>query len=100
MAPSSFALGSFPRRRKHDDHHEPRHHWDDSRRTPAKNRKGSEAKPTRSEKVEFGLIFDLQRVKKPQVYPLGYTEVFFTRLKLKSDPRYAFAAGRGFASLP
>jgi len=37
---------------------------------------GSEAKPTRSEKVEVELIFDFQHGKKPQVYPLRYTEDF------------------------
>jgi hypothetical protein len=32
--------------------------------------KGSKAKPTRSEKVEVGLMFDFHDGKKPQMYPL------------------------------
>jgi hypothetical protein len=39
---------------------------------------GSEAKPTRSEKVEVGLIFDFQCGEKPDVYPLRYMEDFST----------------------
>jgi hypothetical protein len=39
---------------------------------------GSEAKPTRSEKVEVGLIFDFQCGEKPDVYPMRYMEDFFT----------------------
>jgi hypothetical protein len=61
---------------------------------------GSEAKPTRSEKVEVGLIFDVQCGEEPDVYPPRYMEDFSTRGKSKSNPRSAFAAGRGFASLP
>jgi hypothetical protein len=37
---------------------------------------GSEAKPTRSEKVEVVLIFDFQCGEKPDVYPLRYMEDF------------------------
>jgi hypothetical protein len=40
--------------------------------------KGSEAKPTRSEKVEVGLIFGFQCGGKPDVYPLRYMEDFST----------------------
>ena len=41
-------------------------------------RKGNEAKPTRSEKVEVGLIFDIQCGEKPDVYPLRYMVDFST----------------------
>jgi hypothetical protein len=61
---------------------------------------GSEAKPTRGEKVEVGLILDFQCGEKPDVYTLRYMEDFSTCGKSKSNPRSAFAAGRGFASLP
>jgi hypothetical protein len=60
---------------------------------------GSEAKPTRSEKVEVGLIFDFLDVENPQVYPLRYTEDFSKSRKSESNPRSAFVAG-GVASLP
>jgi hypothetical protein len=50
--------------------------------------------------VEVGLIFDFHGGENPQMYPLRYIEDFSTSLKLKSNPRSAFAAGRGFASLP
>ena len=40
---------------------------------------GSEAKPTRSEKVEVGVIFDFHDGEKPQVYPLRYIEDFSHR---------------------
>jgi hypothetical protein len=36
------------------------------------------AKPTRSEKVEVGVIFDFQCGKTPDVYPLRYMEDFST----------------------
>ncbi len=61
---------------------------------------GSEAKPTRSEKVEIGLIFDFRDWEKPQMYPLRYLEDFSSLGKSKGDPGSALAAGRGFASLP
>jgi hypothetical protein len=54
----------------------------------------------RREKVEVGLIFDFRDVEKPQVYPLRYTEDFSMSRKSESNPRSAFAAGRGFAELP
>jgi hypothetical protein len=60
----------------------------------------SAAKPTRSEKVEVGLMFDFNDGEKPQMYPLRYIEDFSPSLKLKSNPRTACAAGRDFAGLP
>jgi hypothetical protein len=61
---------------------------------------GSNAKPTRSERVEVGVIFDFRDVEEPQVYPLRYTEDFSISPKSKSTPRSAFAARRAFALLP
>jgi hypothetical protein len=50
--------------------------------------------------VEVELIFEFRDEKKPQMYPLRYIEDFFSSRNSKSSSRSAFAAGRGFASLP
>jgi hypothetical protein len=46
------------------------------------------------------LMFDRNDGEQPQMYPLRYIEDFSPSLQLKSNPKSAFAAGRGFASLP
>jgi hypothetical protein len=51
-------------------------------------------------KWRFELMFDCNDGEQPQMYPLRYIEDFSPSLQLKSNPRSAFAAGRGFASLP
>jgi hypothetical protein len=47
-------------------------------RTLSEEPQGSEAKPTRSEKVEGRSMSDFQDEKKPQMYPLRYIEDFFS----------------------
>jgi hypothetical protein len=61
---------------------------------------GSEANPTRREKVEVELIFDLRDEKKPQSYPLRYNEDFFSSQKFEEQRKIRFRSRGGFASLP
>jgi hypothetical protein len=57
--------------------------------------KGGEAKPSRSEKVEIGLIFDFRDEKKPQMYPLRYIEDFFSSRKLEEQLKIRFRSREG-----
>jgi hypothetical protein len=63
-------------------------------------RLGSEAKPTRSEKVEVELIFHFRSGKKHRCIHCDTLRIFSCCKNVKSDSRAAFAAGWDLATLP